>query len=148
MAVTEHGEITIRWKRSRWVPRASATTALIGSAWETATMVAPGWRDRKRATADVTRHCISGNDSPLGNRNPLGQLCTPRHSGSLRSALSSPPVHSPKSHATSPRSTVTLRPRRLAIGSDVSFAYSRGEACAAALVAALAGGALVLSAAA
>jgi hypothetical protein len=39
IAVTEQGEMTMRWNWSRWVPTASATTALMGSAWETATMV-------------------------------------------------------------------------------------------------------------
>ena len=72
MAVTEQGEITMRWKRSRWVPRAWATAALMGSAWDTSTMTWPGWADRSRSMAPTIRCCISGNDSPPGNRKPLG----------------------------------------------------------------------------
>src|SRR2546427_10296813 len=72
IAVTEHGAIMIRWKRSRWMPSAWATAALIGSAWETATTRALGCRSTIRARADTTRVCISGTDSPPGKRNPLG----------------------------------------------------------------------------
>src|SRR6516165_5265188 len=70
---------------------------------------------------------ISMNDSPPGNRNPLGYRCTVFHSGSLARALSSPPVQSPKSHSSSPRSTATRSRRALAMGAAVSFARSRGE---------------------
>ena len=70
--MTEHGDTTIRWKRSRWVPIAAATAALIGSAWETATIVSPRCLAQRRSTAVVMRVCISVNDSPSGKRNPLG----------------------------------------------------------------------------
>src|SRR5256886_13589926 len=41
IAVIEAGAIAMRWKRSRGVPRAWATAALIGSACDTATRTAP-----------------------------------------------------------------------------------------------------------
>ena len=41
IAVTEQVEIEIRWNRSRCVPRAWATAALIGSAWLNIAMVPP-----------------------------------------------------------------------------------------------------------
>src|SRR5205823_15108780 len=72
IAVTEHGEITMRWNRSSGVPTASATAALMGSAWLTATIVSPGWRSVSFASVPTMRACISGNDSPPGNRKPLG----------------------------------------------------------------------------
>ena len=43
--------MTMRWNRSRWVPRASATDRFDGSAWDTATTVSPGWRLRRSAMA-------------------------------------------------------------------------------------------------
>ena len=70
--MTEQVDTTMRWKRSRWVPRAEATAALIASAWDTATTVPPGWAATQRATASVMRVCISTNDSPSGKRNPDG----------------------------------------------------------------------------
>ena len=60
-----------------------ATAALIGSAWDTATTVWPGWAARSRSTAPQMRVCISVNDSPPGKRKPLGLRCTVRHSGFL-----------------------------------------------------------------
>src|SRR5206468_3366644 len=72
ITVMEHGAIITRWKRSRWIPSACATAALIGSAWDTTTTAAPGWRATIRASAEVMRVCISVNDSPPGKRNPLG----------------------------------------------------------------------------
>src|SRR5262249_47625626 len=72
IAVTEHGETTMRWNRSRCAPIACATTALIGSACDTATTTAPGWARTRPSTAVTMRVCISANDSPPGNRNPLG----------------------------------------------------------------------------
>src|SRR6516165_624635 len=70
---------------------------------------------------------ISMNDSPPGNRNPLGYRCTVFHSGSLARALSSPPVQSPKSHSSRPRSTATRSRRARAMGAAVSLARSSGE---------------------
>ena len=84
MAVTEHGEITIRWNRSSGVPAADAATALITSAWDTATTVSPAWRAQMAATASRARACISANDSPPGKRNPLGWRCTVVQSLRLR----------------------------------------------------------------
>ena len=42
----------MRWNRSRWVPRAWATAALIGSACDTHTIVPPGWAARSRSSVD------------------------------------------------------------------------------------------------
>src|SRR5690606_32688267 len=56
---TEQVEITIRWNRSRWVPSAWATAALIGSAWLTHTITPPGWRARRSSSVDTMRVCIS-----------------------------------------------------------------------------------------
>ena len=78
------------------------------------------------------RSCISANDSPPGKRNPLGYCCTVFHSGSLRSSFSSPPVHSPKSHSSSPCLGRTRSLRTLAIGAAVSRVRSSGEAYTAA----------------
>src|SRR5205823_3026482 len=116
IAVTEQGETTIRWNRSSGVPTASATAALIGSAWLTATTVSPGCRSRNLAMVPTMRPCISGNDSPPGNRKPLGYRCTVIHSGFFINVLSSAPVHSPKSHSSRPRSATTLWPSFLAMG--------------------------------
>ena len=94
----------MRWKRSRWVPSAWATAALIGSAWRRRTILSPGWRATSVARSPTIRSCISVNDSPPGNRN-IDRLpvCTVRHSGSLLRSFSFAPVHSPKSHSSSPR---------------------------------------------
>ena len=62
------------------------------------------------------RTCISVNDSPPGNRKPLGYRCTVRHSGSLSRSLSSAPVHSPKSHSSRPRSLLHLQAEGLGDG--------------------------------
>ena len=94
--------MTMRWNRSRWVPIAWATSALIGSAWDTQTIVPPGCLARSLSTAVTIRDCISVKLSPLGKRNVDGARCTVVHSGSFISALSSAPVHSPKSHSTQP----------------------------------------------
>src|SRR5579875_3641495 len=132
MAVTDAGETRILWKRSRWEPMASATAALIGSAWDTATTVSPGCRERRSAMAATIRACMALKDSPPGKRNPLGQRCTVSHSGSFISFFSSAPVHSPKSHSSSPRWISTRRLSAAAIGSAVSRARSSGEAYTAA----------------
>src|SRR5438105_1538846 len=58
----------MRWNRSRGVPTASAAAALMGSAWETATTVPPGWSARMRSMASTMRPCISRKDSPPGTR--------------------------------------------------------------------------------
>src|SRR5262245_58807832 len=57
-ALIEQGDTTMRWNRSRWVPIAAATAALIGSAWDTATTVLPGWAATSRQTAEQMRTCI------------------------------------------------------------------------------------------
>ena len=103
----------MRWNRSRWVPIAWATAALIGSAWLTATTTSPGWRPTRSATASPMRSCISANDSPPGKRKPLGRCCTVFHSGSLRAPSARAPVHSPKSDSSRPRSARTCWPEGL-----------------------------------
>ncbi len=125
---TEQGETVRRWKRSRWIPAALAIAALIGSAWETATTVSPRCRATRRASAAAMRVCISRKDSPPGNRKALGERCTWLHSGLAASTFSLTPVHSPKSHSSSPRSFRTRSPRRLAIGRAVSAVRSSGDA--------------------
>ena len=105
MTLIAHVLMTMRWNRSRWVPRAWATAALIGSAWETHTIVPPGWAARRRSSVDTMRCCISEKLSPPGKRNVDGARCTVCHSGFFISFDSSAPVHSPKSHSSRPRST-------------------------------------------
>src|SRR5207247_9776490 len=95
MAVIEAGALTMRGKRSRCTPSAWATAALIGSACDTATTAAPGWRATSRASTPVTRACISTNDSPPGKRKPLGRRCTTRHSGFRPSRLTARPAQTP-----------------------------------------------------
>ncbi len=102
MAEIEQGPMTMRWNRSRCVPMAAATAALMVSAWEAHTMVSPGWAATSSAMVLVMRCCISLNDSPPGNRNPLGYRWTWLHSGSLLRSASLRPVHSPKSASIRP----------------------------------------------
>src|SRR5499426_2914654 len=128
IAVTEHGAIMIRWNRSRWMPSACATAALIGSACDTATTTEPGCRATMRARAEVTRVCISVNDSPPGKRNPDGCRWTTCHSGLRASRQSFSPVHSPTSPSARSRSIRTAKPRARAIGAAVSRARSSCEA--------------------
>ena len=78
--------------------------------------------------AEAIRACISRKDSPPGKRKPLGHRWTCAHSGFLASALSWAPVHSPKSHSSSPRSVRTRSPSRRAMGRAVSVVRSSGEA--------------------
>ena len=49
-----------------------ATAARMGSAWETATIVSPGWAARSRSSVATMRACMATNDSPPGNVKPLG----------------------------------------------------------------------------
>src|SRR5262245_58019773 len=72
IALIEAVAIMMRWKRSSGVPRAWATAVLMGSAWDTATTVSPGWRATRGARVVVMRVWISTNDSPPGKRKPLG----------------------------------------------------------------------------
>ena len=106
MTLIAHVLMTMRWNRSRWVPRAWATAALIGSACDTHTIVPPGWAARSRSSVDTMRCCISEKLSPPGKRNVDGARCTVCHSGFFISFGSSAPVHSPKSHSSRPRSTL------------------------------------------
>ena len=78
--------------------------------------------------AEAIRACISGKDSPPGNRKPLGLRWTWVHSGFLANELSLAPVHSPNSHSRRPRSVRTRSPRALAMGRAVSVVRSSGEA--------------------
>src|SRR6185437_2725144 len=132
MAVTEHGDTTNRWNRSSGTPAAPATTALIGSAWDTATTDCPGWAATSRNTASVARVAISANDSPPGNRKPAGQCRTFPHSLVRASRFSELPVHRPMSHSNSPASVRTRSPSALAIGAAVSLVLSSGDAYTAA----------------
>ena len=127
MTLIAHVLMTMRWNRSRWVPSALATAALIGSAWETHTIVPPGWAARRRSSVDTMRCCISEKLSPPGKRNVDGARCTVCHSGFFISCFSSAPVHSPNSHSSSPRSTRARWPVILAIGAAVSRARSSGD---------------------
>jgi len=124
----EQGATVNRWKRSRWVPAAWATAALMGSAWDTATMVRPRCRSARRASVSVTRVCISAKDSPSGKRKPLGQRWTWVHSRLRASTVRRDPVHWPKSHSSNPRSDRTRSPSFRAMGLAVSNVRSRGEA--------------------
>ena len=81
--MTEHGDTTMRWNRSRCVPSAWATAALIGSACDTATTVLPGWAATSRATAFADAHLHLGERLAAGEAEParvalhgapLGQL--------------------------------------------------------------------------
>src|SRR5437773_964997 len=128
IAVIEAGAIAIRWKRSRCAPTAWATAALIGSACDTTTTTAPGWRSPTRASAPTIRVCISTNDSPPGKRKPLGWRCTACHSGFRLSRFSDRPVQAPRSSSVSSRSMRTAQPRAFAIAAAVSRARSSGEA--------------------
>ena len=126
--VTEQGDTTMRWNRSRWTPVAMATAALMGSACDTATTVPPGCAPTIRSSSFQMRSCISANDSPPGKRNPDGWFWTSDHSGSLRRSDSLRPVHSPKSHSSSPLARWTLSPVAEPIGAAVSRVRSSGEA--------------------
>ena len=75
--------MTMRWKRSRWVPRAWATAALIGSAWDTTTTTPPACAARSRcdgaddARLHVGEALAAGEPEPARvavHRPPLGQL--------------------------------------------------------------------------
>ena len=126
-ALTEQVEMTVRWKRSSGTPWAKVTAALIGSAWLTTTMVLLRCLAASRSSVVQIRSCISAKDSPSGNRNVLGVCWTARHSGFFAKTANFFPVHVPKSHSSSPRSTVGSRRRALAMGAAVSRARSRGE---------------------
>ena len=91
-------------------------------------MAPPRWRSASRRTVSLVRVCISRNDSPPGNRKPLGWAWMIRHSGFFASRLSEPPVHAPKSHSSRPGSTRTAMPRAFASGAAVSRARSSGDA--------------------
>src|SRR5690606_12658938 len=65
---TDAGSTTMRWNRSREVPRASARTALMTSPWLTATQTASSpcsrrTRASQSPTAARARRCISARDS-------------------------------------------------------------------------------------
>ena len=84
---------------------ASASTALIGSPWLTATHTASGPRSAStsasmRRTAEVMRSAISARDSAAywslsGKRAPTGSSWTVRHRGSETSSAMRRPVHAP-----------------------------------------------------
>ena len=70
------------------------------SPWLTATQGASApcsaaTRASQRRTAATERAAMPDIDSPPGNVTAEGWACTVRHSGSLASVLSVPPVHSP-----------------------------------------------------
>ena len=99
---TEHGSTTIRWKASKCIPRASASTDLITSPWETTTQTAESPCAVATAvscsrTASTARTCMASIDSPCspGNVTAEGWAWTTRHSGSLESSLRERPVQSP-----------------------------------------------------
>ena len=104
--------MTIRWKWSRCIPSASATIALITSAWLDTTQIAPSpccsvsWRSQSRIAA-TPRACMSRIDSPPGNVTPLGCACTTFQSDSLARVLSGWPVQSPYPHSVSRSSVCT-----------------------------------------
>ncbi len=127
ITLTEHGDTTMRWNRSRWVPIAWAMAALIGSACDTHTIVPPRCSARSVSSVVTMRCCISAKLSPAGNRNVEGERCTVPHSGSFISFFSSAPVHSPKSHSSRPLWARGRRPRAAAIGAAVSRVRSSGE---------------------
>ena len=73
------------------------------------------------------RVCISVKLSPPGNRNVDGARWTVDHSGNFISFFSSAPVHSPKSHSSSPLSVRVRSPSAFEMGAAVSFARSSGD---------------------
>src|SRR6478609_3968537 len=87
-----------------------------------------------RSIAVTIRVCISVKLSPPGKRNVDGARCTVPHSGSFISCFSSAPVHSPKSHSSSPRAICTLRSTARPIGAAVSRVRSSGDAYTASTV--------------
>ena len=102
--------MTMRWNRSRCVPRAWASAALIGSAWETHTIVPP----RMGVAQPVERgdHAVLHLGEALAageaerRRRPLHRAPL----GLLHQPCSSAPVQSPKSHSSRPRSTCGRTP--------------------------------------
>ena len=111
------GLMTMRWKRSRWVPIAWAIAALIGSACDTQTIVPPG---EPRAAGRSSRRCASASRRSSRRRESgtstarAARWPTPASSSAWRSCS---PVHSPKSHSSRPRvdlGTLDPWPRRSA----------------------------------
>ena len=110
------------------MPAAAARTALIVSAWETATIVSPGCIATRSTTASIARADISEKDSPPGKRKPVGQRWTLGHSLSRNRRASGFSVHSPASSSINPFAVRTRRPRARAIGAAVSRVRSSGDA--------------------
>ena len=96
--VSEQGSMTMRWNRSRWMPSASATTALITSPCEQANQVAAGpslaFHSRTAAIARAWVRAATRRPHP-GKSPRLGCAWTTFQSGSFASFLSSWPVQSP-----------------------------------------------------
>ena len=101
--VIEHGEITMRWNRSRWTPVAMATAALIGSAWDTAHDRPAGvGRDEVLDLGpDALLHLGEGLAARKAERRRARSGRSTIRAASRRSA-SFAPVQSPKSHSSRP----------------------------------------------
>ena len=100
---------------------------MIGSAWDTHTIVPPWWASRSRSSVVTIRCCMPEKLSPPGKRNVDGARWTVCQPGSFISFASSAPVQSPKSHSTRPRSTFGRTPVAAPIGAAVSRARSSGD---------------------
>ena len=74
--MTDAGDTTMRWNRSRCTPVKWAIAALIGSACDTTTISSPGWSATTASSAATMRTCISVSDSPSGKRARDGLRCT------------------------------------------------------------------------
>ena len=72
--------MTMRWNRSRWVPSAWATAALMGSAWDTATTTPPGCL--------AAQPCDGVHDAGLH----VGEALAAREPEPARVALDRPPL--------------------------------------------------------
>ena len=121
--------MTMRWNRSRWVPTAWATAALIGSACDTHTIVAAGVRGAQPVERRHDAHLHLAEALAAGEAERRGGALDASATRAASSAsLSARPVHSPKSHSIRPLSTVGLAARAAAaIGAAVSRARSSGD---------------------
>ena len=126
----------MRWNRSRWVPRAWATAALIGSAWETATTTSPGCARAQpgdAASADAGLHLgerLAAGEAEAArvalHRLPLGEL------HQLLQLAAGPLAEVALEQA--PGRSATFSPRAVAMGAAVSRVRSSGEAYTASTV--------------
>ena len=127
--MTEHGETTMRWNRSRWVPSAWATAALMGSAWDTATIGLAGVAAHSAAMASVMRGLHPGERLAAGEAELAGAALHGLPLGQLRSALELRAGPVAEVALEQARCDVApAAPQALAMGAAVSRVRSSGDA--------------------